>query len=192
MNPDEEHFGSRWVRCKEVVRIVSPFVTLIGERWRSDATDELDYWRVEKVDSVIVLPVHREQLLCAPPVFRPGVQRATLDFPGGRLPQGRSPEDMAPDLLERELGVRADAILRIRSLNRAPWIVNSSFSNQGVWGLVAEIDPKYDVAGGRVGMMAPATPQGVEAMLEAIECLQCRAVLLEWARNPVDLPAKTT
>ncbi len=29
---------------------------------------------------------------------------------------------------------------------------------------------------------APATAEGTKALLDALDCLQCRAVLLEWER----------
>lgn len=163
---------SDWQRLREIVRIHSDWVTLIAERWRCDKGQELEYWRVEKVDSVIVLPVHRQQLLCVPASFRTGIQRATLDFPGGRLPAGKRPDDLVPLLLERELGLPATAIASIRALNPAPWVINSAFSNQGLWGFVAQI-----------GLSVPATEVGVQELLEALDCLQCRAVLLEWARG---------
>jgi hypothetical protein len=44
----------------------------IGERWLCDQGRELEYWRVEKVDSVIVLPIQAGRLLCVRPTFRPG------------------------------------------------------------------------------------------------------------------------
>lgn len=172
-----------WVRLRELVRIASPFVCMIGERWRTGRGVEFDYWRVEKLDSVIVLPVHRGRLVCARPTFRPGVGRQTLDFPGGRLSGGLRPEQLAPSLLERELGVPERAVTDVRALNHTAWVVNSSFSNQGLWGLVARIDPEFELSEGFVGMSAPATAQGVEEMLEAIDCLQCRAVLGQWARS---------
>lgn len=174
---------SDWQRLREIVRIHSDWVTLIAERWLCDKGKELEYWRVEKVDSVIVLPIHRQQLLCVSPTFRPGIQRATLDFPGGRLPAGKRPGELVPLLLERELGLPATAIVHTRPLNATPWVINSAFSNQGLWGLVAEIDPSHPVPEAHIGQRAPATEAGVRELLEALDCLQCRAVLLERARG---------
>ncbi|WP_201223646.1 NUDIX hydrolase [Halochromatium roseum] len=165
------------------MRLDSEWVTLIAERWLCDKGQELDYWRVEKVDSVIVLPLYRQQLLCVRPSFRPGIQRATFDFPGGRLPAGQQPLELAPLLLERELGVPPTAIQRTELLNQVPWVINSAFSNQGLWGPVAEIDPNTVLPEDQVGLMAPATHAGVQQLLQALDCLQCRAVLMEWARH---------
>ncbi len=177
---------STWQRLSEIVRLESQWVRLIGERWRCDQGKELEYWRVEKVDSVIVLPVQNGRLFCVRPSFRPGIQRATLDFPGGRLPAGQRPEDMAPFLLERELGLPAAAIRRVTALNHQPWIINSAFSNQGLWGLVAEIDPDCTIPPQHIGLSAPATAPGVAQLLDALDCLQCRAVLFEWQRQLAD------
>lgn len=80
---DVSKFLGDWTLTNELVRVSSRWVTLVGERWICDKGKELEYWRVEKVDSVIVLPIHRGQLLTAKPTFRPGVCRHTLDFPGG-------------------------------------------------------------------------------------------------------------
>lgn len=180
---------SDWQRLSEIVRIKSAWVTLIGELWLCDKGKELEYWRVEKVDSVIVLPIQHQQLFCVRPTFRPGIQRATLDFPGGRLPTEKRPDELVPFLLERELGLPATAIVHIRPLNQTPWIINSAFSNQGLWGLVAEIDPNYTVPEEHIGYRAPATEVGMKQLLEALDCLQCRAVLMEWARSEIWAPA---
>ena len=73
---------SDWKRLSESVRVTSQWVTLIGERWLCDKGKELEYWRVEKADSVIVLPIQAGHIVCVAPTFRPGIGRATLDLPG--------------------------------------------------------------------------------------------------------------
>ncbi|WP_201223684.1 NUDIX hydrolase [Halochromatium roseum] len=183
---------SDWQRLREIVRIDSDWVRLIAERWLCDKGQELEYWRVEKVDSVIVLPLYRQQLLCVRPSFRPGIQRATLDFPGGRLPAGQQPLELAPLLLERELGVPPTALQRTEPLNHAPSVINSAFSNQGLWGIVAEIDPNHPLPATHIGQRAPATVTGMRELLQALDDLQCRAVLLEWARAQGGVPADGT
>ncbi len=170
-----------WSFQKELVRLVNPFVTLIGERWFDEASRELDYWRVEKADSVIVLPIYRDQLIALAPMFRPGILRSTIDFPGGRLPTGKTNVDAALEILERELGVTADAVTHLQPLNQSPWVINSSFSNQGLWAFVAQVDTLFNLNQSLIGMRAPTTQMGVRSLLEKIECLQCRAVLQHWA-----------
>lgn len=82
---------TRWVFVKEVVRIVSQWATFFEEHWVKDKGQELEYWRVERPDSVIVLPIHKGYFLLPQPSFRPGVKHSTLDFPGGRHPAQTSP-----------------------------------------------------------------------------------------------------
>lgn len=172
-----------WTLIDEVVRVGSKWVTLIGERWLCDKGKELEYWRVEKVDSVIVLPVQSGRLYCAQPAFRVGIGRATLDFPGGRLPEDKKPQEVVPFLLERELGVPATAILQSHALNEQKWIINSAFSNQGLWGFVAEIDEAFPIPEEFVGASVSADEAGVSELLEQLDCLQCRMVLSEWQRQ---------
>jgi hypothetical protein len=174
---------SDWNRINEIVRVGSPWVTLIGERWRCDKGKELEYWRVEKVDSVIVLPVQADHVLCAAPTFRPGVGYATLDFPGGRLPPAKAPRDIVPSLLERELGIPPEAVDHIEALNAHKWNINSSFSNQGLWAFVAEIDPSFAVPDGLIGARAKSDLPGLAELRARLDCLQCRAVLLEWQQR---------
>lgn len=174
---------SDWKRLSECVRITSQWVTLIGDRWLSDEGKELEYWRVEKADSVIVLPLQAGHIFCVAPTFRPGIGRATLDLPGGRLPAGKAPRDVVPPLLQRELGIAPEAIRRTQPLNDAKWIINSAFSNQGLWAFAAEIDEAFPIPQAMVGAKAPADAAGVAALLEQLDCLQCRAVLREWQQR---------
>jgi hypothetical protein len=172
-----------WQRLSECVRVSSQWVTLIGERWLCDKGKELEYWRVEKADSVIVLPIHAGDILCVAPTFRPGIGRETLDLPGGRLPAGNAPQDIVPFLLQRELGIAPEAIRHTEALNDAKWIINSAFSNQGLWAFVAEIDAAFSIPQALVGARAPADAAGLEGLLARLDCLQCRAVLREWQQR---------
>ncbi len=169
-----------WQRLSEIVRVGSQWVTLFGERWRCDQGKELEYWRVEKVDSVIVLPRQAGQLFCAAPTFRPGIGRATLDLPGGRLAEGSAPQDVVPDLLQRELAIPPHAISQVAALNAKKWIINSAFSNQGLWAFVAEIDPAYTISAEHIGAKATDDTAGRAQLMASLDCLQCRAVLHEW------------
>jgi hypothetical protein len=127
--------GACWQPIDRFAELRSRWVTLIGEHLRDERGQALEYWRVERASSVIVLPLHRGALLLPPPVFRPGVGRATLDFPGGRLPDGGDPAAAAPAVLARELGVAADAVESLQRLSPIDgWDVDSSFSNQRLHG----------------------------------------------------------
>lgn len=174
---------SDWNLLNEFVRIGSKWVTLIGERWLCDKGEELEYWRVEKVDSVIVLPIQAGRMFCVKPAFRVGVHRSTLDFPGGRLPEGMQPKEVVASLLERELSIPITAIRNTIELNKTKWIINSSFSNQGLWGFVAEIDQAFSIPESCLGANVMANDRGISDLLSRLDCLQCRMVLLEWQQQ---------
>ncbi|MFP4440538.1 MAG: NUDIX hydrolase [Chloroflexaceae bacterium] len=172
--------SSDW-RCeRSIVTIDSPWVKLLGERWIDDQGQSLEYWRVEKAHSVIVLPIQQGNLLLPHPQFRPGVGHATLDFPGGRLPEGMSPVEVAPRLLQKELGIAADALAGVTPLNETGWIINSSFSNQLLYGVVAELHATAAVPAALLAAAVPCDRTGVMHLLQQLDCLQCRAVLQEF------------
>jgi hypothetical protein len=160
-------------------------MTLIGEHWQDAQGQRLEYWRIEKADSVIVLPIqqdHRGQshILLPPASFRPGVGQVTLDFPGGRRLARQKPEQTAISILHRELGVEANAISQITPLNPDGWAINSSFSNQKLYGFIAHLEGDLLQSSGLTTISYPATKTGVRQLLDELTCLQCRAVLLEW------------
>ncbi|URR36754.1 NUDIX hydrolase [Thermosynechococcus sp. HN-54] len=167
-----------WRSLNELVRIQSKWVTLIAEQWLTEKGETLEYWRVEKADSVIILTLQGDYLICLPPTFRVGIRRATVDFPGGRVLPDQTPMAMVPQILARELGTDTDSIQAIASLNEQPWLINSAFSNQRLWGFIAELAPTAPVprGGSKFRLESPDIPQ----LLAQLECLQCRAVLLEW------------
>lgn len=170
----------RWRLLSETTRLRSRWLTLIGERWRDARDQEVDYWRVEKADSVIIVPTQAKSILCCQEQFRPGIQRAALDFPGGRLVEGKKPADMVPEILQRELQVPPDTIRSVEAVNTTQWNINSSFSNQGLWVFHAAIDEHFHIPDYAVGMRVPLNTSGVDQLLRELDCLQCRAALLEW------------
>ncbi len=58
--------------------------------------------------------------------------------------------------------------------------MNSSFSNQKLYGFVAHIKDITKLVPELVAVTYALTSDGVQNLLEKITCLQCRAVLLEW------------
>lgn len=169
-----------WKLLDEIVRIRSKWMTLIGESWVCENGLRHEYWRIEKVDSIIVLPIQTGHIFCTSPTFRVGIQRNTLDFPGGRLPKDKHPKEILPIILHRELGVPANAIDNIIRLNKEKWIINSSFSNQGLLAYVAEINNAFSIPEPHIGTKVTANASGVSELLSKLDCLQCRMVLLEW------------
>jgi|OM-RGC.v1.017188596 hypothetical protein len=179
-----------WVRRKTIATTTSPWVSVHTEQWEDDQGHLLDYWRVERPDSVIVLPIHRDRFLLPAPVFRPGIGRATLDFPGGRLPPERQPQQQVAPILERELGIPAAAIDAIAPLNQAPWPVDSAFSSQQLWGFTAAIRADWTPAPTHIGRTSSTDTAGVRALLQDLHCLQCRALLQHWLLQQLQ-PAPT-
>lgn len=169
-----------WKILNRLVSISSGWMTLIGERLEDNQGQVLDYWRVEKVDSVVIVTLQGENLILPVPQYRPGVQRVTLDFPGGRVRNEGKPLEVVPSILERELGIGKEGILELQLLNEEGWLINSSFSNQKLYGCVAQIDPKISIESDRLGAVYPHTPAGVHRLFQDLTCLQCRAVLQEW------------
>ncbi|MGK7919923.1 MAG: NUDIX hydrolase [Trichodesmium sp.] len=165
---------------KNFVEIRSPWLTLIGEHLQDDQGQIIDYWRVEKADSVIILTIQSEQLLLPIPTYRPGLGKKTLDFPGGRVPSGQTPVAAVPKILERELGITEAAIIHLSPLNTTGWAINSSFSNQKLYGFVAQIDPTISISDKLLGGVYSTTKSGISDLLKDLTCLQCRALLLEW------------
>ncbi len=169
-----------WENQNSFVEIRSPWLTLIGEHLQDNQGQIIDYWRVEKADSVIILTIQSEQLLLPIATYRPGLGKKTLDFPGGRVPSGQTPVAAVPKILQRELGITEGAIIHLSPLNTTGWAINSSFSNQKLYGFVAKIDSTVSISNELLGAVYPTTKSGIHNLLEDLTCLQCRALLLEW------------
>ncbi|HEY9666307.1 MAG TPA: NUDIX domain-containing protein [Coleofasciculaceae cyanobacterium] len=170
----------QWKTLARFVEIRSSWMTLIGEHLQDDRQQVLDYWRVEKADAVIVLTIQDGKLLFPILNYRPGLGEPTLDFPGGRVSAEQTPEMAARRILDKELGLTEEAIANLTPLNSTGWAVNSSFSNQKLYGFVAEISPMVSLNPDLLGATYPATETGIRTLLKDLTCLQCRAVLLEW------------
>ena len=69
------------------------------------------------------------------------------------------------------------------ALNSNGWAINSSFSNQKLYGFVVEIFPEISVSPEKIGAIYPTTAAGISQLLHDFTCLQCRAVLLEWSQK---------
>lgn len=171
-----------WEKISQFVSIDSPWLKLIGERLKDDRGQLLDYWRIEKEDSAVIVTVHRDRLVFPKPAYRPGQDATTLDFPGGRVPKHQAAVEVVPAILRREVGL-TEGDYRLLSLNEEGWPVNSSFSNQKLFGFVAIIGEDVEMDQTYLHSLSYALkPQGIEELLDDLTCLQCRAVLLEWLR----------
>jgi hypothetical protein len=169
-----------WQVQDRFLEMHSRWMSLIGEHLQDDRGEILEYWRIEKADSVIVIPIQGDRILLPKPSYRAGIGQITLDFSGGRVPAGQNPQLAAIATLKRELGIEASAIRQLVPLNNEGWAVNSSFSNQKLYGFVAHIEPNAKLDSELVAVTYPSTLDGIQSLLEEITCLQCRAMLLEW------------
>jgi len=156
-----------------LVHFQTKWLTLIGEHLQDEHGTIHEYWRIEKADSVIVLPRYRQAILLPPPAYRPGIGQSTLDLPGGRV--DRPLPEAALAVLERELLAPAAAIAQLVPLNPAGWWVNSSFSNQKLYGWVADVSPDWPLPDALLAHPIAA----YDTLLPEIHCLQCRMVLRE-------------
>ena len=184
VNSSSETCESDWKTLERFVEIRSPWLTLIGEKLQDERQQILDYWRVEKADSVVIITIQNDRFLLPKSYYRPGLGRATLDFPGGRVLPKQTAVDAVPKILSRELGIGESDIIDLKPLNKIGWAINSSFSNQKLYGFVAEIGSEITVT---PELLTPAiyttNAIGVNNLLQDLTCLQCRAVLLEWRKN---------
>jgi hypothetical protein len=119
-----------WKLVKPLLEIPSPWVTVIAEQLQDNQGRILEYWRVKKADSVVILTIQNQRLLLPKPMYRPGVRKITLDFPGGRVSSEQTPLETVPIIVEKELGIKPCDIDKITALNYHGWEINSSFSNQ--------------------------------------------------------------
>jgi hypothetical protein len=183
---DHDSEPSVWPVQTTLMQLSNGWLTLIGERLITPDQHTVDYWRVEKADSAIVVPVWRGQVVVPPGLYRPGLGEVTLDLPGGRIAPDPDPsaaptagQTAAQRILQRELGVEAGAIALLTPLNTIGWPINSSFSNQRLFGFRAELESAIALPFPQGSQYFPFTLAGLQALLQHITCLQCRAVLLE-------------
>ena len=124
------------------------------------------------------------RFLLPKPAYRPGVGQTTLDFPGGRVLAEQTTVEAAKIILQRELDIEESDLIGLKPINQIGWAINSSFSNQKLFGLVAEIDSQTVV---NPEKLTPTTytntVNGIDNLLQDLTCLQCRAVLLEWQQS---------
>ena len=176
----------KWLVDKLLLRMESPWVTIVLERVMDQSQQSLDYWRIEKADSLIIVPVHLGRILLPPAQYRHGLGRSTEDLPGGRLESCISSQEAAVSILEKEMGCRRADVEALEPLSGSGWAVNSSFSNQLLHvyrALLAPQTPRPPLAQERD---YAHDEQGVGELFRHLTCLQCRAAVLESLRHPLE------
>eukprot|EP00184_Porphyridium_aerugineum_P002331 CAMPEP_0184699284 /NCGR_PEP_ID=MMETSP0313-20130426/5612_1 /TAXON_ID=2792 /ORGANISM="Porphyridium aerugineum, Strain SAG 1380-2" /LENGTH=176 /DNA_ID=CAMNT_0027158353 /DNA_START=153 /DNA_END=683 /DNA_ORIENTATION=- len=167
-----------WTVIEKFAEIWSQWLTIIGEKVEDDRGKILEYWRVEKVDSVIVIAIQNEHFVLPEPMYRHGIGEITLDFVGGRVPEHATPLQTAPNLIIKELGIEPNQIQSVALLHDVGYPINSSFSNQRMYTAVATLESDAKIASKTRSYSVDH--QGVQRLLNDIICLQCRAALMEW------------
>jgi len=167
-----------WTVQQTLMRLSNSWLSLVGERLQPPGGEDLDYWRIERADSAIIVPIWQQQLVLAPAAYRPGIGTVTLDFPGGRIAAHQTPAAAARQILLRELDMDADAIQALSPLNPVGWPINSSLSNQRLFGFWAQLSDALDLSGRDDCLRFPLTRAGIDRLLALLPCLQCRAVLM--------------
>ncbi|MGD1875336.1 MAG: NUDIX hydrolase [Mastigocoleus sp.] len=169
-----------WQTQDRFLELRSKWMTLIGEHLQDETGQVLEYWRIEKADSVVILPIQNQKLILPLPTYRPGMGEKTLDFPGGRVEEGEEVIKVVPKILQRELGITSESISQLTPLNTQGWTINSSFSNQKLFGFVAELEATVQIPSNLLGAMYLINQDSMASLLNSLKCLQCRTVLLEW------------
>lgn len=62
-----------WKLQDRFLQLRIKWLTVIGEKLQDDYGNMLEYWQVEKADSVIILPIQNHHLILPPCSYHPGV-----------------------------------------------------------------------------------------------------------------------
>lgn len=175
--------SKKWKLVRRVLELRSAWTVVYADHLLDSKGQELEYWHVDRADSVIVLAIHQGHFLLPEPTYRPGVDEITVDFAGGRIEPKQTPEEAALAVLQRELGVAKTQVSSLEAITKQPLNVDSSFSNQKVYGFVAEIaNDAEPVTSARIHPLAK-----IEPLRQKLHCLQCRAMLnefvLQWQKE---------
>lgn len=161
-----------WRKVGRISETKSKWVTIYADNLIDSKGNRLEYWHYDRADSAVIIARQGGQYLLPEPEYRPGVGKVTLDFVGGRIGDSEKPAQAAARLLEKELGVNAMAS-GIKPVNANPLLVDSSFSSQKVYGFVIDLPADAPAKGAHFT---------VDQLLTQLECMQCRAILLELLR----------
>ena len=173
----------KWKLLELIVSIKNKWLTVFGERLADENNQPITYWRVERPDSIIVIPFHNDNILLPKPYYRRGIDQFTYDFPGGRYNPEISHEEAAYGIIERELGVVKKDIIELLPINKIGWAVDSSFSTQNLYVFEAHIQKNTTLDSDNVDNSIPVTRSGFCTLLDQLSCLQCRCALLQWMNN---------
>jgi hypothetical protein len=182
-----------WTYISEIARIQSPWITIVAEHFKNENSDPIDYWRIERPDSAIVIVLHKNMLIFPKAQYRPGINEVTLDFCGGRVPFEMEGEPIraVPRILEKELGFRTkengggnikEYEITSLNINGYGWPVDSSVSSQKLFGFLVTIRDDVELDENflheRKVNVENATDMNL-LLSKELKCLQCRSLLME-------------
>lgn len=148
----------------------SKWVTVHLDHYLSNGGQTLEYPLATRSDSVIILAMQAGKFVLGDAQMRPGVKERTLDFPGGRV-DDKDPRAAAEQTVRREFQLDDSVALELEPLTKRPLFVDSAFSSQKVHGFVVDIPGDVPLEG---------TRYSADELTNELQCMQCRAMLLEW------------
>ena len=179
---NDKQSNKQWQVLSSDLRIDSPWLRLYQEKLLDDSNQELDYWRVEKPDGILIITVQNNKILLPKPMYRPGVKSYTLDLCGGRRINPNNPlERDAKTIVKRALGIDNDSSFeQMKLLDKDGWNRDSSFSNVKIYVFLATLAPDTVAHSLYQDKQFAADYRGITNLLSRIECMQCRLALREW------------
>ena len=169
-----------WNKIKEVLHIKSDWMDLYVEMWKK-GNESIEYWRISKKDSLIVIGLQGGRLILPRPDFRVGVSEVTLDFAGGRV-EDHSENGLkitALKIAHRELGLEKEYVKEIDLLDAKGKYVNSSFNDQKIYVALIHINEQ-------VIINKECKVFGIKQLAllyEQLKCMQCAYALELFERN---------
>jgi hypothetical protein len=159
-------------------------MSIFCEEYRKPNGATCDYWRVEKADSLIVVPLAAGYVLLPPPEYRPGAGKHTLDLPGGRITDTATAGliESATQIVSRELSVPLSTVTDIDIIDATGTYVNSSFNNQRLFVAQARLT---GVDADRTDLRRQPLDE-LGQLLKELECLQCAYALTRFMRTLVN------
>jgi acyl carrier protein len=127
----------------------------------------IEYWRIEKPNSILIVTTYKNYFILPTPKFRQGINKKTLDFPGGRQQTDNILSD-ARKIICRELKIENDDIEYIKELDTKKYIINSSFNSQLVIYLEASLKKMNENT-----HFIKCSFTEIHRLLNDLECLQC-------------------
>lgn len=120
-NEDEK---LKW-KCGETRPLLKTVVcNIISQHNTSSSGVEGDYIIMDAPDWVIVIPENDEKFLMVKQ-WRHGEKKLSIEFPGGVIDKGETPEEAALRELQEETGFKAGKLTKIGSVNPNPALFNN-------------------------------------------------------------------